>query len=81
MKRVTLLGGTGSVGLRALELVSSFPEEFAIAGFGARGSNVEPTGRTRLAAHPAPSILPNAQSSARSEGGRAQDRPLFTAGT
>ena len=41
MKRVTLLGGTGSVGLRALELVSSFPEEFAIAGFGARGSNVE----------------------------------------
>jgi 1-deoxy-D-xylulose-5-phosphate reductoisomerase len=41
MKRVTLLGGTGSVGLRALELVSSFPEEFTIAGFGARGSNVE----------------------------------------
>jgi len=41
MKRVTLLGGTGSIGLRALELVSSFPEEFAIAGFGARGSNVE----------------------------------------
>jgi 1-deoxy-D-xylulose-5-phosphate reductoisomerase len=41
MKRVTLLGGTGSVGLRALDLVSSFPEEFAIAGFGARGSNVE----------------------------------------
>jgi 1-deoxy-D-xylulose-5-phosphate reductoisomerase len=41
MKRVTLLGGTGSVGLRALDLVSSFPEEFSIAGFGARGSNVE----------------------------------------
>lgn len=41
MKRVTLLGGTGSIGLRALELVSSFPEEFTIAGFGARGSNVE----------------------------------------
>ena len=41
MKRVTLLGGTGSVGLRALELVSSFPEEFSIAGLGARGSNVE----------------------------------------
>jgi 1-deoxy-D-xylulose-5-phosphate reductoisomerase len=41
MKRVTLLGGTGSIGLRALELVSSFPEEFAIAGFAARGSNVE----------------------------------------
>lgn len=41
MKRVTLLGGTGSVGRRTLELVSSFPEEFAVAGFAARGSNVE----------------------------------------
>ena len=41
MKRVTLLGGTGSIGLRTLELVSSFPEEFALAGFAARGSNVE----------------------------------------
>jgi 1-deoxy-D-xylulose-5-phosphate reductoisomerase len=41
MKRVTLLGGTGSVGRRTLELVSSFPEEFELAGFAARGSNVE----------------------------------------
>ena len=41
MKRVTLLGGTGSIGRRTLELVSSFPEEFALAGFAARGSNVE----------------------------------------
>jgi 1-deoxy-D-xylulose-5-phosphate reductoisomerase len=41
MKRVTLLGGTGSIGLRTLELVSSFPEELALAGFAARGSNVE----------------------------------------
>ena len=41
MKRVTILGGTGSVGLRTLELVSSFPEEFAVAGLAARGSNVE----------------------------------------
>jgi len=41
MKRVTLLGGTGSVGLRTLELVSSFPEEFTVAGLAARGSNVE----------------------------------------
>ena len=41
MKRVTLLGGTGSVGLRTLELVSSFPEEFAVAGLAARGTNVE----------------------------------------
>ncbi|MBM4439180.1 MAG: 1-deoxy-D-xylulose-5-phosphate reductoisomerase [Candidatus Rokubacteria bacterium] len=41
MKRVTLLGGTGSIGLRALDLVASFPEEFSVAGLAARGSNVE----------------------------------------
>jgi 1-deoxy-D-xylulose-5-phosphate reductoisomerase len=41
MKRVTLLGATGSIGLRTLELVSSFPDEFAVAGLAARGSNVE----------------------------------------
>jgi 1-deoxy-D-xylulose-5-phosphate reductoisomerase len=41
MKRVTLLGATGSVGLRALDLVASFPEEFSVAGIAARGSNVE----------------------------------------
>ena len=41
MKRITLLGATGSIGLRTLELVSSFPEEFAVAGLAARGSNVE----------------------------------------
>jgi 1-deoxy-D-xylulose-5-phosphate reductoisomerase len=41
MKRITLLGATGSIGLRTLELVSSFPEDFAVAGMAARGSNVE----------------------------------------
>jgi 1-deoxy-D-xylulose-5-phosphate reductoisomerase len=41
MKRVTLLGATGSVGLRALDLVASFPDEFSVAGIAARGSNVE----------------------------------------
>ena len=41
MKRMTLLGATGSVGLRALDLVASFPEEFSVAGLAARGSNVE----------------------------------------
>ncbi len=41
MKRVTILGATGSVGIRTLELVSSFPEEFEVAGLAARGSNVE----------------------------------------
>ena len=41
MKRVTILGATGSIGLRTLELVSSFPDEFSVVGLAARGSNVE----------------------------------------
>jgi len=41
MKRITLLGATGSVGLRTLDLVSAFPEEFAVAALAARGSNAE----------------------------------------
>jgi 1-deoxy-D-xylulose-5-phosphate reductoisomerase len=41
MKRVTILGATGSIGLRTLELVSSFADEFTVAGLAARGSNVE----------------------------------------
>jgi 1-deoxy-D-xylulose-5-phosphate reductoisomerase len=41
MKRVTILGATGSIGLRTLELVSSFPDEFTVAGLAARGSNVD----------------------------------------
>ncbi|HET7343545.1 MAG TPA: 1-deoxy-D-xylulose-5-phosphate reductoisomerase [Methylomirabilota bacterium] len=41
MKRVTILGATGSIGLRTLELVASFSDEFSVAGLAARGSNVE----------------------------------------
>jgi 1-deoxy-D-xylulose-5-phosphate reductoisomerase len=41
VKRITVLGATGSIGLRTLELVSSFPDEFAVAGLAARGSNVD----------------------------------------
>ena len=41
MKRVTLLGATGSIGLRTLEIVSAFPEELTVAGMAARGSNPE----------------------------------------
>ncbi len=41
MKRVTVLGATGSVGLRTLELISAFPDEFSVAGIAARGSNVD----------------------------------------
>ena len=36
-----MLGATGSIGLRTLELVAGFPDEFWVAGLAARGSNVE----------------------------------------
>ncbi len=39
MKRVILLGATGSIGRRALELVDQFPTEFRIEGLAARGSS------------------------------------------
>ena len=41
MKRLTVLGVTGSVGRRALELVERFPEEFRVEGMAARGSTPE----------------------------------------
>jgi 1-deoxy-D-xylulose-5-phosphate reductoisomerase len=41
VKRLTVLGATGSIGLRTLELVSSFSDEFQVTGLAARGSNVE----------------------------------------
>jgi 1-deoxy-D-xylulose-5-phosphate reductoisomerase len=41
MKRVTVLGATGSIGRRTLELISAFPDEFSVAGIAARGSNLD----------------------------------------
>jgi 1-deoxy-D-xylulose-5-phosphate reductoisomerase len=41
LRTVTILGATGSVGLRTLELVSAFPDEFRVGGLAARGSNVD----------------------------------------
>lgn len=41
MKRVTVLGVTGSVGRRTLELVEHFPDQFRLEGMAARGSNPE----------------------------------------
>jgi 1-deoxy-D-xylulose-5-phosphate reductoisomerase len=39
MKRLTVLGATGSVGKRALELVAQFPEQFRVEGLAAKGSD------------------------------------------
>jgi 1-deoxy-D-xylulose-5-phosphate reductoisomerase len=41
VKRLTVLGVTGSVGRRALELVERFPDEFRVEGMAARGSTPE----------------------------------------
>jgi 1-deoxy-D-xylulose-5-phosphate reductoisomerase len=40
VKTVTVLGATGSIGRRTLDLVSAFPEEFRVGGLAARGSDV-----------------------------------------
>jgi 1-deoxy-D-xylulose-5-phosphate reductoisomerase len=41
VKRLTLLGATGSVGRRTLELVEQYPAEFRVEGIAARGSSPE----------------------------------------
>jgi 1-deoxy-D-xylulose-5-phosphate reductoisomerase len=40
VKTITVLGATGSVGRRTLELVAQFPGDFRIGGLAARGSNL-----------------------------------------
>jgi 1-deoxy-D-xylulose-5-phosphate reductoisomerase len=39
VKTITVLGATGSVGRRTLELVAQFPQEFRVGALAARGSN------------------------------------------
>ena len=39
MKRLVLLGATGSIGRRTLELVERFPDRFRVEGLAARGSD------------------------------------------
>src|SRR6266481_5047476 len=41
MKRLTVLGATGSVGRRALELIEHYPGQFRVEGLAARGTNPE----------------------------------------
>ncbi|MDI6870386.1 MAG: 1-deoxy-D-xylulose-5-phosphate reductoisomerase [Bacillota bacterium] len=40
MRRVTILGSTGSIGTQALEVIAAYPEEFAVVGLAA-GRRVE----------------------------------------
>jgi len=69
MKRLTVLGVTGSVGRRTLELVEQFPDEFRLEGMAARGSAFSATARTFGRCRPAssgeqptgsPAVLPPA---------------------
>jgi 1-deoxy-D-xylulose-5-phosphate reductoisomerase len=39
MRRLTVLGATGSIGRRTLDLVDQFPDQFRVEGLGARGSS------------------------------------------
>jgi 1-deoxy-D-xylulose-5-phosphate reductoisomerase len=55
MKRVTVLGVTGSVGRRTLELVEQFPDEFRLEGMAARGS--DPALVAELCARHRPRVL------------------------
>ncbi len=50
MKTVTVLGATGSVGRRTLELLAGFPDEFRVGGLAARGTNL-PTLAAQIRAH------------------------------
>jgi 1-deoxy-D-xylulose-5-phosphate reductoisomerase len=40
VKTVTVLGATGSIGRRTLELIAAFPDQFRVGGLAARGSDV-----------------------------------------
>jgi 1-deoxy-D-xylulose-5-phosphate reductoisomerase len=40
VKTVTVLGATGSIGRRTLDLVTAFPQDFRVGGLAARGSDV-----------------------------------------
>ena len=55
MKRLTVLGVTGSVGRRTLELVEQFPDEFRLEGMAARGS--DPALVAELCARHRPRVL------------------------
>ena len=38
MKRVTILGSTGSIGTQALDVISSHPDQFTVVGLSANSS-------------------------------------------
>ena len=74
MKRVTILGVTGSVGRRALALVERFRDQFSVAGVAARGSN--PESIVKLCARHRPRVLALYDPAAADVVARSLPRPL-----
>ena len=74
MKRLTVLGVTGSVGRRALELVEQFPDEFRLEGMAARGS--DPALVAELCARHRPRVLALTDPAAVDRVARAISAPL-----
>ncbi len=52
MKTVTVLGATGSIGRRTLDLIAAFPDQFRVGGLAARGSDVGLVAEQIKAYHP-----------------------------
>ena len=74
MKRLTVLGVTGSVGRRTLELVEQFPDEFRLEGMAARGS--DPALVADLCARHRPRVLALTDPAAVDRVARAISAPL-----
>lgn len=74
MKRLTVLGVTGSVGRRTLELVEQFPDEFRLEGMAARGS--DPALVAELCARHRPRVLALTDPAAVDRVARAISAPL-----
>jgi len=74
MKRLTVLGVTGSVGRRTLELVEQFPDEFRLEGMAARGS--DPALVAELCARHRPRVLALTDPAAVDRVARAIPAPL-----
>lgn len=51
-RRVTILGSTGSIGTQALDVISARPDQFAVTGLAAGGSDIKLFAEQVLATHP-----------------------------
>ncbi len=80
MKRVIVLGATGSIGRRTLELVDQFPTEFRVEGLAARGSNPELIADLCLKHRPRALALTDARAVDRVARALPQPRPEILSG-